>query len=220
MKAYLDIKKQPVPNYEANGLWKTMRLSAREHGYKSALVFGFVRWKDHMLNVWAQTFPWNKARIVMQRWRGVRIGNNVHVGTYVNMDLPYPYFISVEDGVSLAGQNYILTHNKPLEYHKHLSEAFLAPVVIKKNAWIAIGAIVLPGVTVGEGAIVASGSVVTKDVPANTMVGGVPAKVIREFEMKEYTPMRLPMNDFDFDNSNQGTNNFSIEFIDKILSKL
>ena len=42
----------------------------------------------------------------------------------------------------------------------------------------------------------------------------------REFEMKEYTPMRLPMNDFDFDNSNQGTNNFSIEFIDKILSKL
>ena len=38
--------------------------------------------------------------------------------------------------------------------------------------------------------------------------------------MKEYTPMRLPMNDFDFDNSNQWTNNFSIEFIDKILAKL
>ena len=42
----------------------------------------------------------------------------------------------------------------------------------------------------------------------------------REFEMKAYTPMRLPMNDFDFDNSNQWTNNFSIEFIDKILAKL
>lgn len=40
----------------------------------------------------------------------------------------------------------------------------------------------------------------------------------REFEMKAYTPMRLPMNDFDFDNSNQWTNDFSIEFIDKILS--
>jgi len=40
----------------------------------------------------------------------------------------------------------------------------------------------------------------------------------REFEMKEYTPMRLPMNDFDFDNSNQGTNKFSLEFIDKILA--
>ena len=42
----------------------------------------------------------------------------------------------------------------------------------------------------------------------------------REFEMKEYTPMRLPMNDFDFDNSNQWTNNFSIEFLDKILATL
>ena len=115
MKAYLELKKQPVPNYEANGLWKTMRLSAKEHGYKSALVFGFVRWKDHMLNVWAQTFPWNKARIKMQRWRGVKIGKNVHVGTYVNMDLPYPYFITVEDGVSLAGSITILTHNKPLD---------------------------------------------------------------------------------------------------------
>lgn len=42
----------------------------------------------------------------------------------------------------------------------------------------------------------------------------------REFEMKAYTPMRIPMNDFDFDNSNQWTNDFSIEFLDKILSKL
>lgn len=43
MKAYLKLEWQPVPNYKADGLWKTMRLSAKEHGYKSALVFGFVR---------------------------------------------------------------------------------------------------------------------------------------------------------------------------------
>ena len=191
MKAYLEIKKQPVPNYEANGLWKTMRLSAKEHGYKSALVFGLVRLKDHMLNVWAQTFPWNRARVAMQRWRGVKIGKNVHVGTYVNMDLPYPYFIAVEDGVSLAGSITILAHNKPLEYHKNVSPSYIAPVVIRKNAWVAVNVTLLPGVVIGEGAIVASNSLVNKDVPPMTLYGGIPAKFIKDLSEKlkdNYTP--------------------------------
>ena len=184
MKAYLEIKKQPVPNYEANGLWKTMRLSAKEHGYKSALVFGWVRFKDHVLNVWAQTMPWNKLRISMQRQRGVRIGKNVHVGTYVNMDLPYPYFITVEDGVSLAGSITILTHNKPLKFHQNCSPSYIAPVVVRKNAWVAVNVTILPGVEIGEGAIVASNSLVNKDVPALTLCGGVPAKVIKDLSDK------------------------------------
>jgi len=107
----------------------------------------------------------------------------------VTIDDVYPNFVIIEDGVSIAGQNFILTHNKPLEYHKHLSEALLGPVVIKKNAWIAIGVIILPGVTIGEGAIIASGSVVTKDVPSNSLVGGVPAKLLKEFEMKDGIPV-------------------------------
>jgi acetyltransferase-like isoleucine patch superfamily enzyme len=56
----------------------------------------------------------------------------------------------------------------------------VSPVVIKRNAWIGAGATILPGVTVGENAIVAAGAVVSKDVPANTVVAGVPAKVIKE----------------------------------------
>ena len=50
---------------------------------------------------------------------------------------------------------------------------------IKKNAWIGAGATILPGVTVGENAVVAAGAVVSKDVPANTIVGGIPAKTIK-----------------------------------------
>ncbi len=191
MKAYLEIKKQEVPNYEANGLWKTMRLSAKEHGYKSALVFGFVRLKDHVLNTWAQTCPWNKARVKMQRWRGVKIGKNVHVGTYVNMDLPYPYFITVEDGVSLAGSITILAHNKPLAYHKNCSPSYIAPVTVRKNAWVAVNVTILPGVEIGEGAIVASNSLVNKDVPPMTLCGGIPAKVIKDLSEKlkdNYSP--------------------------------
>ena len=55
-----------------------------------------------------------------------------------------------------------------------------APFIIKDNAWIGMSAIILKGVTVGEGAIVAAGSVVTKDVPPHTIVAGVPARVIKK----------------------------------------
>lgn len=56
------------------------------------------------------------------------------------------------------------------------------PVVIGADAWIGAAAIILPGVTVGEGAVVAAGSVVTRDVPPYTIVAGVPARVVRERE--------------------------------------
>lgn len=55
-------------------------------------------------------------------------------------------------------------------------------VIIKRNAYIGVGAIILPGVTIGEHAIVAAGSVVTKDVPPHTVVAGVPVRVIKTVE--------------------------------------
>ncbi|MBR0311474.1 MAG: sugar O-acetyltransferase, partial [Oscillospiraceae bacterium] len=55
-------------------------------------------------------------------------------------------------------------------------------VRVCKNAWIGANVTIMPGVTVGENAVVAGGAVVTKDVPANTVVGGNPAKVIKELK--------------------------------------
>ena len=55
-----------------------------------------------------------------------------------------------------------------------------APIILEENVWIGVRAIVLPGVTIGAGSVVAAGSVVTRDVPPRTLVGGLPAKVIRE----------------------------------------
>ncbi len=55
-------------------------------------------------------------------------------------------------------------------------------IIIEDGSWIGIGAIILPGVTIGKGSIIAAGAVVTKDVEENTIVGGVPAKVIKKIE--------------------------------------
>ena len=57
-----------------------------------------------------------------------------------------------------------------------------APIVIGNKVWIGDNATILPGVTIGENSIVAAGAVVTKDVPANVIVGGLPARIIKTIE--------------------------------------
>ena len=192
MKDYLQLTRQPLLNHQERPFLQAWKATAREHGYKGFMAmprFLYRRGMDHFLQVISKIVPYSGLRIWLHRKRGVKIGKKVHIGPMVTIDDVYPNFVVIEDGVSLAGQNFILTHNKPLEYHKYLSEAFLGPVIIKKNAWIAIGVIILPGVTIGEGSIVASGAVVSKDVPPHTFVGGIPAKVLKEFEMKDGIPI-------------------------------
>jgi acetyltransferase-like isoleucine patch superfamily enzyme len=86
--------------------------------------------------------------------------------------------IIIEDDVLIGPRVNITTEYHPLkpEERKILKAK---QVVIKRNAWIGAGATILPGVTIGENAVVAAGAVVSKDVPANTVVGGIPAKVIK-----------------------------------------
>lgn len=183
MKSYLEQRRQSLPNYKSRGLWSTLRHSAKVHGYHSILWFGIIRWKDHRLNQWAKRCAWNKLRIRLQRWRGVDIGRNVHIGPGCTIDYPYPYFVHIGDGASLAGDDYILAHSTPMEYHACCVESFVAPTVIGAHAWIGINVTILPGITIGEGAIVAAGSVVTHDVPPQTLAAGVPARVIKQLDL-------------------------------------
>ena len=108
-------------------------------------------------------------------------GKNIHIGrqVFINMGCKFQDQggIFIDDGV-LIGHNVVLAtlnHAMPPERR---SDMLPAPIRIGKRVWIGSNATVLPGVTIGDGAVVAAGAVVTKDVPANTVVGGVPAKVI------------------------------------------
>ncbi|BCZ98077.1 hypothetical protein LEG80045_23330 [Legionella pneumophila] len=76
----------------------------------------------------------------------------------------------------------IITASHALEPSKRRTTTIGKPIVIEKNVWIATGAIIVGGVTVGENSVVAAGSVVTKDVPSNKLVAGNPAKVIRSID--------------------------------------
>ena len=89
--------------------------------------------------------------------------------------------ITIGDG-TLIGHNVVLaTINHGLQVESR-HDNIPAPIVIGKNVWIGSNAVILPGVTVGDGAVIGAGAVVTKDVAETTVVGGVPAKIIRKIE--------------------------------------
>lgn len=115
-------------------------------------------------------------------------GKNIHIGknVFINMGCKFQDQggIYIGDG-SLIGHNVVLATLNHAKSPKDRSTMIPAPIHIGKHVWIGANATVLPGVTVGDGAIVAAGAVVTKDVPENTVVGGVPAAIMRHLSKEE-----------------------------------
>ncbi len=113
---------------------------------------------------------------------GITIGNNCFLGDGVTLDTAER--IILEDDVTLSFDVMILTHTN-VGYKQHPVQqhipSFVKPVRIKTGCFLGARSVILPGVIIGEGAAVAAGAVVTKNVPARTLVGGVPAKKIRKF---------------------------------------
>ncbi|WP_297094742.1 DapH/DapD/GlmU-related protein [uncultured Draconibacterium sp.] len=107
----------------------------------------------------------------------VTVGKNVYINHACSMLALGK--ITIEDDVLIGPKANLLSEGHPLDPNNRKA-MIVKPIVIKRNAWIGAGATILPGVTVGENAVVAAGAMVNKDVPANTVVGGIPAKVIKE----------------------------------------
>lgn len=89
--------------------------------------------------------------------------------------------ITLEDDVFIGPNAQLVTENHP-EQPSERHNVYAKPITIRRGAWIGAGAIVLPGVTVGEHSIVAAGAIVTKDVPDNMIVAGNPARVMRNIK--------------------------------------
>lgn len=108
--------------------------------------------------------------------RSIRFGKNVFVNhgcTFLDLG-----GITIEDEVLIGPKVSIITENHPLDPASRRS-LICKPVLLRRNAWIGAGATILPGVTIGENAVVAAGAVVTSDVPDNVLVAGIPAKIIK-----------------------------------------
>jgi acetyltransferase-like isoleucine patch superfamily enzyme len=107
----------------------------------------------------------------------IRVGRNV----FVNQNCTFYDLggLDIADDVMIGPNVSLITTGHPVEPSQRRAFVIAKPIVIERNVWIAAGATIIGGVTIGENSVVAAGSVVTKDVPANTLVGGNPARVIR-----------------------------------------
>jgi acetyltransferase-like isoleucine patch superfamily enzyme len=119
---------------------------------------------------------------LLHQMRGVKIRHplRVRIAANVLIDTLYPELVEIEDDVFLTRGVVIVAHLTPTPFlRRFIPETQFKRVHIGRGAYLGVNAIILPGVTIGEGSIIGAGSVVTKDVPPYSVAVGNPARVIR-----------------------------------------
>jgi len=111
---------------------------------------------------------------------GLRVGRDVFIGGGTFLDPDFCFLIAIGDDTTISLDVIILAHDASTRTHVGYSR--VAPVRIGHRVFIGARAVILPGVTIGDDAVVGAGSVVTRDVPAGTVAAGNPARVLMDSE--------------------------------------
>lgn len=136
-----------------------------------------------LMRILVKFMPGYPLRPAMLRACGCRVGHEVYVGEdLIIVDEPRDWgMITIGDRAAISPRVTLVVSSRPnaSRIGPYVSVKH-APITIGADAWLGTGVVVLPGITVGEGAVVGSNSVVTKDVEPYTIVSGAPARIMRE----------------------------------------
>ena len=131
------------------------------------------------LHLWARRCIMPSLRLWLYRRMGVHIGRNVFIGLDTYLDCQFPELIAIEDDVTISFRVTVVVHDDARRLDRiepGAGDGTVAPVRLRRGCYLGAGCLILPGVTVGERAVVASGAVVTRNVDPATVVAGVPAR--------------------------------------------
>lgn len=172
--------------YGQISLWRVIKRTIKTYKDGFLLKYGMNSW------LLSPLLP-RKIRPAILRSIGCTVGKDVFVGDNVRIDSGHADLITMEDHVHVAGGCRLLCHQRNLKNYCIGDDYaklgyILKPIVLKKGCLIGMESFVMPGVTVGEGAIVGAGSLVTKDIPAWTIATGRPAKVVKYIAMRDTPP--------------------------------
>lgn len=152
--------------------------------YRNAYILSWM-------NSWLLSpFLPRKLRPAIMRKVGCHVGKGCFIGDNVKIDSGHADLITLEDNVSIAGGTRLLCHQRDFSDYcvgdDYMKLGYtLKPIHLCKGCLVGMESFVMPGVTIGEGAIVGAGSLVTKDVPAWTVAMGRPAKIVKQIKKRK-----------------------------------
>ena len=173
----------PEEEYGDVSIWKVLKKIIKTYKDGFLLKYGMSSW------LLSPLLP-RMIRPAILRSIGCTVGKHVFIGSDVWIDSGHANLITIEDHAHVDARCILLCHKRDLtNYYRGEDYAKLpykkAAIRIEKGCSIGTASFVMPGVTIGEGAIVGAGSLVTKDIPAWTIATGRPAKVVKQIPARE-----------------------------------